>query len=95
MGALLQGGTVDVAFESIGGATALDVLDLLAPLRGRMLYYGMLSGTPAAVTAADLLVRGVSLTGCSGPAWHARVASVQSAVLDLAAEGGIARSSTR
>ncbi|WP_241566042.1 quinone oxidoreductase family protein [Prescottella agglutinans] len=86
----LQGRTVDVAFESIGGDTALAVLDLLTPLSGRMLYYGMLGGAPAAVTTSDLLTRGVSLTGCSGPAWHARVASARSAVLELSADGGIA-----
>lgn len=86
----VRGGTVDVAFESIGGGTALAVLDTLTPLTGRMLHYGMLSGAPAAVTTSDLLTRGVSVTGCSGPAWHARVASARSAVLELAADGGIA-----
>ncbi|GAA3670272.1 zinc-binding dehydrogenase [Nonomuraea antimicrobica] len=64
---------VDVAFESIGGASATQVLGHLTPGTGRMLSYGLLSGEPAAVTAADLMERGVTITGCSGPAWAAEV----------------------
>ncbi|MFC9789202.1 zinc-binding alcohol dehydrogenase family protein [Rhodococcus sp. NPDC127528] len=86
----LRGDTIDVAFESVGGSSSLAVLDAMTPLVGRMLYYGMLSGTPAAVTSSDLLARGLSLTGCSGPAWLARVAITQSTVLELAANGSIA-----
>ncbi|SDJ98438.1 quinone oxidoreductase family protein [Nonomuraea jiangxiensis] len=64
---------VDVAFEAIGGASARQVLDHLTPGSGRMLHYGLLSGDPAAVTAADLMERGVTISGCSGPAWAADV----------------------
>lgn len=64
---------IDVAFESIGGASARRVLDRLVPGTGRMLFYGMLSGEPAAVTAADLMERGVTVTGCSGPGWASQV----------------------
>ncbi|NUR88061.1 MAG: zinc-binding dehydrogenase [Nonomuraea sp.] len=64
---------IDVAFESIGGASARRVLDRLVPGTGRMLCYGLLSGEPAAVTAADLMERGVTVTGCSGPGWAAQV----------------------
>ncbi|SEG79438.1 NADPH:quinone reductase [Nonomuraea solani] len=64
---------VDVVFESIGGPSARQVLDRLTPGAGRMLYYGLLSGTPAAVTAADLMERGVTITACSGPAWAGEV----------------------
>ncbi|MFE3290009.1 zinc-binding alcohol dehydrogenase family protein [Rhodococcus sp. NPDC059234] len=85
----LRGDTIDIAFESVGGGSSLAVLDAMTPLSGRMLYYGMLSGAPAAVTSSDLLARGLSLTGCSGPAWLARVTSVRSAVLELAANGAI------
>ncbi|MGW5073897.1 quinone oxidoreductase family protein [Rhodococcus sp. NPDC004095] len=85
----LRGATIDVAFESIGGAGSLAVLDAMTPLSGRMLYYGMLGGAPAAITSSDLLARGLSLTGCSGPAWLDRVASARSAVLELAAGGAI------
>ncbi|TMS00470.1 quinone oxidoreductase family protein [Nonomuraea basaltis] len=64
---------VDVVFESIGGSSARRVLDHLTPGSGRMLYYGLLSGEPAAVTAADLMERGVTIVGCSGPGWAGEV----------------------
>jgi NADPH2:quinone reductase len=64
---------VDVAFEAIGGAPAGQVLGHLTPGTGRMLYYGLLSGEQPAVTAADLMTRGVTVTGCSGPAWAGQV----------------------
>ncbi|MGN9837332.1 quinone oxidoreductase family protein [Nonomuraea sp. H19] len=64
---------VDVVFESIGGTSARGVLDQLTPGSGRMLYYGLLSGEPAAVTAADLMERGVTMVGCSGPGWAGEV----------------------
>ncbi|NUR90017.1 MAG: zinc-binding dehydrogenase [Nonomuraea sp.] len=60
---------VDVAFESIGGASAKGVIGALTPGTGRMLYYGRLSGEPPAITPDDLLMRGVTLTGCSGQVW--------------------------
>jgi NADPH2:quinone reductase len=64
---------IDVVFESIGGASARRVLDALTPGTGRMLYYGLLSGEPAAVTAADLMERGVTVVGCSGSGWAGQV----------------------
>ncbi|MEW9550095.1 zinc-binding alcohol dehydrogenase family protein [Nonomuraea sp. NPDC050783] len=64
---------VDVAFEAIGGPAARQVLDHLTPGSGRMLHYGLLSGEPAAVTAADLVQRGVTLVGCGGPGWAGQV----------------------
>lgn len=67
---------VDVVFDSIGGASAKAVLDHLTPGSGRMLCYGSLSGEPAAVGAADLWARGVSIIGCGGPAWGAEVFGV-------------------
>jgi NADPH2:quinone reductase len=64
---------VDVVFESIGGARARQVLDHLTPGTGRMLCFGQLSGEPPAVSAADLLERGVWVAGCGGPAWASDV----------------------
>ncbi|MEU4340746.1 zinc-binding dehydrogenase [Nocardia sp. NPDC023852] len=83
----LGGATVDVVFDSIGGTTALDLLDLMTPLRGRMLSYGWLAGAPAQVSASDLIMRGLTFTGCAGPAWLGRVARARADVLTLAAEG--------
>ncbi|MFI7634012.1 zinc-binding alcohol dehydrogenase family protein [Nonomuraea sp. NPDC049400] len=79
---------VDVVFESVGGTVARRVLDHLTPGTGRMLYYGLLSGEPAAVTAADLMERGVTVTGCSGPGWAGEVfATHLPAILDRLAAG--------
>ncbi|WP_219465005.1 quinone oxidoreductase family protein [Nonomuraea rhizosphaerae] len=64
---------VDVVFESIGGQAARRVLDHLTPGTGRMLCYGRLSGEAPAVSAADLLERGVWVAGCGGPRWAADV----------------------
>ncbi|GAA3252198.1 quinone oxidoreductase family protein [Nonomuraea helvata] len=64
---------VDVVFESVGGTVARRVLDHLTPGTGRMLYYGLLSGEPAAISAADLMERGVTVTACSGPGWAGEV----------------------
>ncbi|MGV9969993.1 quinone oxidoreductase family protein [Nocardia beijingensis] len=85
----LDGATVDVVFDSIGGASASGLLDLMTPLRGRMLGYGWLSGAPAQVSASDLLVRGLTFTGCAGPDWLERVALARSTVLARAAVGGL------
>ncbi|MEV0351676.1 zinc-binding dehydrogenase [Nonomuraea sp. NPDC050680] len=67
---------VNVVFDSIGGPSARQVLDHLTPGSGRMLCYGSLSGEPAAVGAADLWARGVTIIGCGGPAWGAKVFGV-------------------
>ncbi|MGX1806993.1 quinone oxidoreductase family protein [Nocardia sp. NPDC055321] len=85
--ALLGATTLDVVFDSIGGESATALLDLMTPLHGRMLSYGFLSGAPAQVTAMDLIMRGLTLTGCSGPAWLAGVDAARSAALERAATG--------
>ncbi|MGW4364411.1 quinone oxidoreductase family protein [Nocardia takedensis] len=83
----LDDASVDVVFESIGGDSAAAVLPKLIPLRGRMIHYGMLSGAPAAVTPMDLMTRGVTLTGCGGLAFHARLAETRRRALELVAAG--------
>ncbi|WP_280296323.1 quinone oxidoreductase family protein [Nocardia abscessus] len=86
----LGGATVDVVFDSIGGESASGLLDLMTPLRGRMLGYGWLSGAPAQITATDLIMRGLTYTGCAGPEWLNRVAAARTTVLARAAAGGLA-----
>ncbi|MFI6866393.1 zinc-binding alcohol dehydrogenase family protein [Nocardia sp. NPDC050406] len=86
---ILGGTTVDVVFDSLGGESASALLDLMTPLRGRMLSYGWLSGAPAQVTAMDLIGRGLTLIGCAGPEWLAGVARARGAVLDRAATGSV------
>jgi NADPH2:quinone reductase len=65
----LDGATVDVAFSSIGGPAAAQVLGTLTPGTGRMLCYGNISGEPSAIDLAAVRSSGTMVTGCSGPAW--------------------------
>lgn len=65
-------GTIDIVFDSIGGTAAADLLGAMTPGSGRMLSYGWLSGAPAQISAADLIPGGLTLTSCTGPAWHQR-----------------------
>ncbi|MQY29042.1 quinone oxidoreductase family protein [Nocardia aurantia] len=81
--------TIDVVFDAVGGEPAGRLLALLTPATGRMLGYGQLSGGPAAVTAADLMVAGLTYTGCAGPAWLSRVAAARPRALELAAAGAL------
>jgi NADPH:quinone reductase-like Zn-dependent oxidoreductase len=69
----LDGSTVDVAFESIGGPAAQQVAGTLTPGTGRMLCYGNLSGEPAAIDLAALRGSGTTATGCGGPAWFTHI----------------------
>lgn len=86
----LGGATLDVVFDSIGGDASKRLLDLLAPTDGRLVFYGMLSGEPPAVGAADLVPRGLTLTACSGlEVWAVRVREARAEVLDLAVKGEI------
>ncbi|MGY4099202.1 quinone oxidoreductase family protein [Nocardia sp. R16R-3T] len=79
--------TLDVAFDSIGGTSARDLLTAMTPVRGRILSYGWLSGAPAQICAMDLFPDGLTLTACAGPAWLAAVSRSGSAVLDRAIAG--------
>ncbi|MGW0354468.1 dehydrogenase [Nocardia sp. 852002-20019_SCH5090214] len=89
LGERLENATVDVVFDSIGGESAAAVLDVMTPLRGRMLGYGWLSGAPAQVTTMDLIMRGLTFTGCSGAQWLAGVAAKRAAAFELAAAGDL------
>lgn len=84
------GRTIDIVFDSLGGASAAALLETMTPGSGRMLSYGWLSGEPARVTAADLISHGLTLTGCSGPAWHGRVARARAAILERVPAPGAA-----
>ena len=85
--ATLATDTVDVVFDSIGGDSVTPLLDLITPRTGRILSYGWLAGLPTQLTAVDLILRGLTLTGCAGAAWLAEVARQRAAALDAAARG--------
>lgn len=88
VGALARAGGrrgLDVIFESIGGVSAGALLDAMAP-GGRILLYGTLSDEPAAITAAELYPRGLTLVGCGGApgdgAWYDNTLAARDEVLD-------------
>ncbi|MEV5832331.1 zinc-binding dehydrogenase [Nocardia sp. NPDC052112] len=83
----LDGTTLDVVFDSIGGTTARDLLAAMTPVRGRILSYGWLSGAPAQISAMDLLPHGLTLTACAGPDWLAEVSRSGTAALERATAG--------
>jgi NADPH:quinone reductase-like Zn-dependent oxidoreductase len=86
----LDGATLDAAFESIGGDAARRYLDAMTPGSGRILFYGLISHQPPAITPLDLLPRGLTLTGCGGlTAWGRRVQAARAEALDLAATGAL------
>jgi NADPH:quinone reductase len=94
-----DGNRLDVVFESLGGASAARLLDTLAPGAGRMMFYGLSSGEPPAITPMDLLLRGVGLIGCGGPptdystgiavGWSARIEAARPDALARAAAGRV------
>jgi NADPH2:quinone reductase len=98
--AVLDGGSFDVVFESVAGASARRLLDAMTPGSGRMVYYGQLSG-PAEITPMDLMLRALTLIGCgSSPAdyrrrdrpptsWLAQLDKARADVLRRLADGGI------
>lgn len=87
VGDAIDGKGLDVDFESIGGASAHQLLDTLTPGTGRILLYGFLAGEPS-ITPMDLLQRGLTLVGCGGmSAWAGRVQAARADALHLAAEG--------
>ncbi|MGW7410944.1 zinc-binding dehydrogenase [Streptomyces sp. NPDC054863] len=59
--------TVTVVFDGVGGTAGRAALELLGP-GGRFLLHGWASGTPTALTTADLVERGLTATWALGPA---------------------------
>lgn len=72
----LDGATLDVAFDAAAGAAAGQVLDHLTPGSGRMVCYGMLSGTPPVIDMAKVTRSGLHVLGCGGPGWFRQVLGV-------------------
>jgi NADPH:quinone reductase-like Zn-dependent oxidoreductase len=84
--AKLGEGTIDAVFESLAGETTAKLLDALTSGTGRILLYGLLTGAPT-ITPLDLMTRGLTLTGCAGLDWLARVQAARADVFDLVARG--------
>lgn len=84
--AKLGEGAVGAVFESLGGDTTAKLLDALTPGTGRILLYGLLTGLPA-IAPVDLMTRGLTLIGCAGLDWLARVQAARADVFQLVAHG--------
>jgi NADPH:quinone reductase-like Zn-dependent oxidoreductase len=83
----LKNDSVDAVFESFSGDSTGKLLTKLAPGTGRIMLYGFLQGPPA-ITAMDLLGRGLTLVGCGGmPGWLDRVLAARQDVFRLVADG--------
>jgi NADPH2:quinone reductase len=54
---------VEIVLEMVGGEIAKRSLECLAPFDGRMVVFGVASGTPAAFTGPELMARNVTLIG--------------------------------
>jgi NADPH:quinone reductase len=80
---------VEAVFESLAGDTTARLVPALTPGTGRILLYGFLQGPPA-ITAMDLLVKGLTLVGCGGmTGWLDRVTAARPEVLRLVRDGSL------
>lgn len=84
----LQGATMDVVFDGVGGEASGRLLRLLTPGAGRTLLYGAASGAPPALDATPVMSLGLRVIGVGGPVWAERVFGVHyPEFLRLAAQG--------
>jgi NADPH:quinone reductase-like Zn-dependent oxidoreductase len=77
---------IDVAFDSLAGGTPGKLVPAMTPGTGRILLYGLLQGPPE-FALMDLLVRGLTLTGCGGTSWLGQVQAAKAEVLQLVLQG--------
>lgn len=91
----LGGRRVSIAFDGVGGPTGRRVLELLGP-GSRLLLHGWASGEPTALTTADIVDRGLTVTWAIGPhlmpdGWRA----LEARALEEAASGRLTPLITR
>ena len=90
LAAALDGVTLDVAFDAAGGTAAGRVLDHLTASSGKVVCYGMLSGTPPVIDMTTVMRNGLQVIGCGGPGWFSQVLGVHyPQILQRAARGAI------
>jgi NADPH2:quinone reductase len=84
----LEGRSVTVALDGVGGAIGRDALDLVGP-GGRMVMFGYSSGEAMPLTAGDLYRTGVTVTAAIGPRLMSRPGGIrayaEAALAELAA----------
>jgi NADPH:quinone reductase len=85
----LDGKTLDVALESIGGDTAERVFDLLTPASGRMVLYGRSAGQWPAIAAEKIFFSGVTLSGFGGAGFAPNARTDLAEILNLTSSGRV------
>jgi NADPH:quinone reductase len=85
----LDGKTLDVALESIGGDTAVRVFDLLTPASGRMVLYGRSAGQWPAIAAEKIFFSGVTLSGFGGAGFAPNARTDLAEILNLTSSGRV------
>lgn len=87
------GGSVDVAFDHVGGTLGREAFGLLKPGLGRQVVFGFSSGSPLDVQPTELLGPGLTISGFSaGRIWSRPdlARELVTEVLGLAASGRLA-----
>lgn len=67
----LDGGSVDIALDLVGGGLPARTVELLTPATGRLVLGGLSGGAPELDPSA-LITAGVSAVGYTNPVWLAR-----------------------
>ena len=85
----LDGATLDVVYDSIGGPALGRLLPLVSPLSGRLVCYGNLSEEPTGVTVDQLRTRNLTViaSGSNEGGWAERVSAARGEALRLAVTG--------
>jgi NADPH:quinone reductase-like Zn-dependent oxidoreductase len=85
----LDGATLDLVYDSIGGPALGRLLPLVSPLSGRLVCYGNLSDEPTGVTVEQLRMGNLTLIANGGTAggWSERVSAARGEALRLAVTG--------
>lgn len=85
----LDGATLDLVYDSIGGPALGRLLPAVTPLTGRLVCYGNLSEQPTGVTVEQLRTGNLTVIANGSPAggWSERVSAARAEALQLAVTG--------
>jgi NADPH2:quinone reductase len=81
----LDGRTVTVALDGVGGAPGRAAFELIGP-GGRMVLYGYTAGKPMRLHAEDLFSSGVAVSAAIGPRMMSRPGGIHSLAVQAVAE---------
>ncbi len=85
----LDGATLDLVYDSIGGPALGRLLPAVTPLGGRLVCYGNLSEQPSGITVEQLRAGNVTVVanGSTAGGWSERVSAARAEALRLAVTG--------